>query len=328
MEIEKRSIMKFLVVLVCLLSLGVVIWIFYNLVFEPSVNIREASSSQEKRNQEQSYSAPTIKVNWDSNQTTYTSNTNTQSNLQETREISFEAKSTSKKVLSLSTEELKQKTILFHEEMKRENPRGYEIYLQAEEEKSTDLFFEAGDSFDKSFSAMWGDLIFGGTTYREFNNNVGVKFTEEQVKEVIDGMQKSLVFGCECYMKCLDLEPDHYQANFRLASALTAALQIDVAIPYWRKAISLNRLKTLQGLIFDSTSWHHRGTAAKKVIEHLKVQPSDYPEWAEILIVLENAIKRFDTGYTSQATSANYLQQQKSASKLFESNAYLLSKLS
>lgn len=212
------------------------------------------------------------------------------------------------------------------ESMERISSKGYQIYQKAEEEKNADLFYKAGEAFDRSFVGFWGDYVFGEVSHADIINNLGVPkntLNKNDVEELIKEQQKSLVFSCECYVRCLQLDLNHYEANLKLATALTAALQVNAALPYWHKALTLNRARTLEALVADSSSFGYRGVAAKETIKYLKLQPSDIPVWGESLIEFGETIKLMNT----QKLPSSYLQNERIASNLFKINTYLINKI-
>lgn len=192
------------------------------------------------------------------------------------------------------------------EEMKQINSKGYELYQQAEREQSAEMFFNAGVAYDRSFKAFWGDNVFGGGSYRDFLANMGVSeilVGEEGVKNLIKDTQRSLVISCECYIKSLSIDLNHYESNLRLATALTVALQVDLALPYWRKLLQMDRSETMKALLADSMGSNHRSTAAKEVIYHLRL------------------------GDCPQTLSSSYLEQKLIASQILQSSPYLANKI-
>lgn len=226
--------------------------------------------------------------------------------------------------LSPSAKNLEQKILFSSEKMEHINSDGYKLYRRGEETQNSELFYKAGEAYDRSYDAFWGDHVFGKTDYRSFLDNLGLSegiVDEEGVKELIKAQQESLAVSCECYAKCLALEPNHYKANLRLATALTVALQVDVSLPYWRKALAINRSDTLQALIADSTGFNHRSIAAKEVIKHLKLQQSDHPEWAGSLAAFGEVINQFEASDKTQKNSS-FLQQKAIASDFLNHSAY------
>lgn len=188
------------------------------------------------------------------------------------------------------------------EKMEELYSEGYKIYKDAEREQSSAGFFKAGTSYDHSYKAFWGDNVFGGVNYQSFLNNIGLSGIagEEGAKKIIQVAQESLVVSCECYAKALSIDPNHYESNLRLATALTVALQVDAALPYWRKLVQANSSQTAQALIVDSMGFAHRSIAAKEVIY------------------------RLGFGGFPQSFSSSYLEQQAIASTMLRSSPYLM----
>jgi tetratricopeptide (TPR) repeat protein len=154
------------------------------------------------------------------------------------------------------------------EKMKEINSKGYELYQQAVSQPSAEAFFKAGEAYDRSYSSFWGDNVFGGVDYRSFLANLGVSsIGEAGAKQMIETAQESLVISCECYVKALSTNPDHYWSNLYLATALAASLQVDAALSYWRKSLQLNQPDTSQALKGDSMGFDHRSVAVKELQE-------------------------------------------------------------
>lgn len=187
------------------------------------------------------------------------------------------------------------------EKMKEINSQAYELYQQAVSQPSTEAFFKAGEAYDRSYSSFWGDNVFGGVDYRSFLANLGVSsIGEAGAKQMIETAQESLVISCECYVKALSTNPDHYWSNLHLATALAASLQVDAALSYWRKSLQLNQPDTSQALLGDSMGFDHRSVAVKEIIYRLGL------------------------GGFPQSFSSTYQQQKAIASKKLRSSPYLV----
>lgn len=187
------------------------------------------------------------------------------------------------------------------------HPEGYKLYQQAEKSQDSALFFQAGEMYDRSYSSFWGDGIFSGNYDRNFIRNlgisidgVGMEMAKQQAVNIIKNSRESLVVSCECYLKTIKLDPSHYWATLRLATALTAALQIQASLTYWQQALNLEKGDTLSALKADSMGFDNRSTAAKEVMYQLGL------------------------GSSSQAFDANFVKQQAIAKKLLCANTYLL----
>jgi len=187
------------------------------------------------------------------------------------------------------------------------HPEGYKLYQQAEKSQDSALFFQAGEMYDRSYSSFWGDGIFSGNYDRNFIRNlgisidgVGMEMAKQQAVNIIKNSRESLVVSCECYLKTIKLDPSHYWATLRLATALTAALQIQASLTYWQQALNLEKQDTLSAIKADSMGFDNRSTAAKEVMYQLGL------------------------GDSSQAFDANFVKQQAIAKKLLCANTYLL----
>jgi len=187
------------------------------------------------------------------------------------------------------------------EKMKEINSQGYQLYQQAVSQPSTEAFLKAGLAYDRSYNSFWGDNVFGGVDYRSFLANLGVSsIGEAGAKQMIETAQESLVISCECYVKALSTNPDHYWSNLHLATALAASLQVDAALLYWRKSLQLNQRDTSQALLGDSMGFDHRSVAVKEIIYRLGL------------------------GGFPQSFSSAYQQQKAIASKKLRSSPYLV----
>ncbi len=195
------------------------------------------------------------------------------------------------------------------EKMQELNSKGYELYQQAEKEQSAEIFFKAGDAYDRSYSSFWGDNVFGGVDYQAFLANflgrMGRFVGEEGAKEIIKNAQESLVISCEFYLRSISINPNYYDSYLRLATALTVALQVDAAIIYWRKLLQIIdseilKAEILKALLADSMGWDHRSTATKEVIYRLGL--GGYP----------------------QTFSPQYIEQKAIALNMLQSSPYLV----
>lgn len=187
------------------------------------------------------------------------------------------------------------------------HPEGYKLYQQAEQSRDPALFFQAGEMYDRSYNSFWGDGIFSGNYDRNFIGSlgisiegVGMEMAKQQAAKIIKNSRESLVVSCECYLKTIKLDPSHYWATLKLATALTAALQIQASLTYWQQALNLEKQDTLSALKADSMGFDNRSTAAKEVMYQLGL------------------------GGSSQAFDANFIKQQAIAKKLLCANSYLL----
>ena len=194
--------------------------------------------------------------------------------------------------------------------MKQLNPQGFAIYEQAQAELNSEKLFQAGEAYDHSYSSFWGDGIFAGQYDRHFfeqlgisAKNLGAEQAQESAKRIMAHARESLMISCQCYMQALSLNPDHYWANLKLATALTAALQINASLSYWKQALKLNESDTSRALFADSMGFDYRSIAAKEVIYRLGL------------------------GGSSQNLSPNFIQKQQLARKLLRSNGYLIQKI-
>jgi len=194
--------------------------------------------------------------------------------------------------------------------MKQLNPQGFAMYEQAQAELNSEKLFQAGEAYDHSYSSFWGDGIFAGQYDRHFFEQLGISAknggaeqAKESAKRIMAHARESLMISCQCYVQALSLNPDHYWANLKLATALTAALQINASLSYWKQALKLNESDTSRALFADSMGFDYRSIATKEVIYRLGL------------------------GGSSQNLSPNFIQKQELARKLLRSNAYLIQKI-
>lgn len=194
--------------------------------------------------------------------------------------------------------------------MKQLNPQGFAIYEKAQAELNSEKLFQAGEAYDHSYNSFWGDGIFAGQYDRHFFEQLGISAknggaeqAQESAKRIMAHARESLMISCQCYVQALSLNPDHYWANLKLATALTAALQINACLSYWKQALKLNESDTSRALFADSMGFDYRSIATKEVIYRLGL------------------------GGSSQNLSPNFIQKQQLARKLLRSNGYLIQKI-
>ena len=157
--------------------------------------------------------------------------------------------------------------------------KGYELYQQAESNPSAANYFKAGEAYDRSYESRWGDYVFAGSSWQEFIPNLGLSpkiARESNVKKLMTESQESLVISCGCYIKALRQDSSHYFANLHLATALTAALQVEASIAYWANALKLQPRDTLRALVADSQGPNNKGVATKLVTEYLGLGQLNY----------------------------------------------------
>lgn len=186
------------------------------------------------------------------------------------------------------------------------HPEGYKVYQQAEQSQDPNIFFQAGEMYDRSYSSFWGDGIFSGKYDRHFIRMLGISIdvvgmetAKQEATTIIKNSRDSLVISCLCYRKAIKLDSSHYWATLKLATALTAALQIEASLTYWRQALNLNQRDTLSALTADSMGFDNRSTAAKEVMYKLGL------------------------GSNPQQFDSNFIKQQAIAKKLLCDNPYL-----
>jgi len=194
--------------------------------------------------------------------------------------------------------------------MKKLNSPGYKLYETAKLQSNCEQYYQAGEAYDHSYNSFWGDGIFAGQYDRHFfeqlgisAKNLGAEQAQESAKRIMAHARESLMISCQCYLQALSLNPDHYWANLKLATALTAALQINACLSYWKQALKLNESDTSRALFADSMGFDYRSIATKEVIYRLGL------------------------GGSSQNLSPNFIQKQKLARKLLRSNGYLIQKI-
>ena len=194
--------------------------------------------------------------------------------------------------------------------MKTLNSPGYKIYETAKLQSNCEQYYQAGEAYDHSYNSFWGDGIFAGQYDRHFFEQLGISAknggaeqAKESAKRIMAHARESLMISCQCYVQALSLNPDHYWANLKLATALTAALQINACLSYWKQALKLNESDTSRALFADSMGFDYRSIATKEVIYRLGL------------------------GGLSQNLSPNFIQKQQLARKLLRSNGYLIQKI-
>lgn len=165
------------------------------------------------------------------------------------------------------------------------NPEGYKLYQKAEQSQDPHIFFQAGEMYDRSYSSFWGDGIFSGNYDRHFIKMLGISIdvvgmetAKQEATTIIKNSRDSLVISCLCYLKAIKLDSNHYWSTLKLATALTAALQIEASLTYWRQALNLEKQDTLSALTADSMGFDNRSTAAKEVMYKLGLgsNPQDF----------------------------------------------------
>lgn len=194
--------------------------------------------------------------------------------------------------------------------MKKLNSPGYQLYETAKLQSNCEQYYQAGEAYDHSYNSFWGDGIFAGQYDRHFFEQLGISAknggaeqAKESAKRIMAHARESLMISCQCYVQALSLNPDHYWANLKLATALTAALQINACLSYWKQALKLNESDTSRALFADSMGFDYRSIATKEVIYRLGL------------------------GGLSQNLSPNFIQKQQLARKLLRSNGYLIQKI-
>ncbi|MEX6776015.1 hypothetical protein [Limnospira fusiformis] len=107
---------------------------------------------------------------------------------------------------------------------------------------------------------------------------VGMETAKQEATTIIKNSRDSLVISCLCYLKAIKLDSNHYWSTLKLATALTAALQIEASLTYWRQALNLEKQDTLSALTADSMGFDNRSTAAKEVMYKLGLgsNPQDF----------------------------------------------------
>lgn len=194
--------------------------------------------------------------------------------------------------------------------MKKLNSPGYKLYETAKLQSNCEQYYQAGEAYDHSYNSFWGDGIFAGQYDQHFFEQLGISAknggaeqAQESAKRIMAHARESLMISCQCYVQALSLNPDHYWANLKLATALTAALQINASLSYWKQALKLNESDTSRAIFADSMGFDYRSIAMKEVIYRLGL------------------------GGSSQNLSPNFIKKQELARKLLRSNAYLIQKI-
>jgi len=228
------------------------------------------------------------------------------------------------------------------EKMADINQKGYELYQQAQAQQDPELYFEAGENYDRSYDSIWGDNIFAGRSWREVINNFGLPpemVGETGVQKLIQTAQESLVVSCECYIMALSIAPDHFMANLHLATALTAGLQVRAALPYWAKSLDLNYSDALRALVADSDGLFNKGEATKAVTELLGLGQLSYASlmalpdvrfYGELATFLDDRLEKLKYSFLKgslKTTIGCYREQQALASKMLRQSPLLCDKI-
>ncbi len=194
--------------------------------------------------------------------------------------------------------------------MKKLNLQGYKLYKIAKFQSNSEQYYQAGEAYDHSYDSFWGDCIFAEKYDRYFfekmgifAQDVGAEQAKERAKKIMLHARESLVISCQCYLQALSLDPNHYWANLKLATALTASLQTNASLSYWKQALNLNKMDTSRAILADSMGFDYRSIAAKEVIHSLGL------------------------GGASPHFPPNFLHKQLLAQKLLCSNAYVAKKI-
>jgi len=221
------------------------------------------------------------------------------------------------------------------EKMSALSSDGFQVYQNAESNPSAEKFFKAGEAYDRSYESKWGDYIFAGGRWQEFIENFGLSsefIPEEGAKKFIRESQESLVVSCECYIKALKQNPNHYFANLHLATALTAALQVEAAIPYWAKSLQLKSADTMRALVADSQGLNNKGVGTRLVTEYLGLGQLSYSNllfndeskiYGEIALRIDNALnilRSLSPQNYKQTSVQFYVKQRKFANNLLMSS--------
>ena len=229
------------------------------------------------------------------------------------------------------------------EKMSKLDSNGFELYQLAESNPSAQNYFKAGEVYDRSYESKWGDYIFAGRSWQEFIRNYAGFFpdyvTEDHVREMIKNSQESLVISCECYIKALQQDSNHYFANLHLATALTAALQVEASIPYWAKSLSLRSSDTVGALVADCLGPNNKGIATKLVCEYLGLghlnatnllSNADTKIYGEVALKVENTLNDLKYLLPENYRLINiqsYTEQKKFANSLLISSPLLISNI-
>jgi hypothetical protein len=150
---------------------------------------------------------------------------------------------------------------------------GYKQYQEALIQKDAELFYKAGEEYDRSYNAINGDIVFSGCSKQGFAFNFGMNvdyFDDNDFISLLDKMQKSLVFSCHCYFKALEINPNHYMANLKLATALTTALKVPYAKFFWMKSLQLDQKGTTRAIVSDANGLGLKGFASKAIFQEFK----------------------------------------------------------
>ncbi len=203
---------------------------------------------------------------------------------------------------------------------------GYTLYQKARRLKDPQLFYQTGEKYDHSYNAINGDVIFSGCSKEEFAFNCGMSIDYlDDFEEILCAMQLSLVFSCHCYFRTLSIQPRHYMANLKLATALTAALRVPYAKVFWRRSLQLDPQGTTRALMSDARGPGLKGFASKAIF--LELQEKIDPQYLNAVnMVLGNTL------ITNSFSSSNFnpdlfAEQLERSEEIFQVDSYVTKKL-
>jgi len=210
---------------------------------------------------------------------------------------------------------------LFSEEdLKKLSQDGFAFYQRANQTQDSDDWCNAAGKYDCTYTGLWGDVLFSGikvgTEQFELSGvtyGLGSLSQEDQKKyfeAALPVVRQSFIVSCEFYLKAIEINPNNFFANLKLATALTAALKIIPSCGYWRKSLQLDQPSAVRALSADSEAKFHRGTATQLVILALDGKQSIFNQTLQML-----------------QSDLTFCEQVRLAKDLLESSPYVKSRI-
>ncbi|MGB2924917.1 MAG: leucine-rich repeat domain-containing protein [Limnothrix sp.] len=202
---------------------------------------------------------------------------------------------------------------------------GYKLYQEALIQKDAELFYKAGEKYDRSYNAINGDIIFSGCSKQEFASNFGIDidyFDDNDFVSLLDKMQKFLVFSCHCYFKALEINPNHYMANLKLATALTTALKVPYAKFFWMKSLQLDQKGTIRAIVSDANGPGLKGFASKVIFLKFKDELDPQQVATAAMFAGNNHLNP-----NSNINQRLFMEQLSKAKNIFQADDYVTNKL-
>lgn len=202
---------------------------------------------------------------------------------------------------------------------------GYKLYQEALIQEDAQLFYKAGEKYDRSYNAINGDIVFSGCSKQDFAFNFGINidyFDDNDFISLLDKMQKFLVFSCHCYFKALEINPNHYMANLKLATALTTALKVPYAKFFWMKALNLDQKGTIRAIVSDANGPGLKGFASKVIFQNFKEKLDPEQVATAAMFAGNNHLNP-----NSNINKRIFMEQLSKAKNIFQADDYVTNKL-